>query len=350
MSGGVVHETGRGVGGVGGGREVEIIRLLKGAVGAAGGEDGVGYTSGQLLSSTLGISRAAVWKHMEALRKAGFSIEASPSKGYRLAGPLPYNAIEVASGLSTGFVGRNLHFFESVDSTNRKAFELGRRGAPEGTSVIADEQRAGHGRMGRSWVSPAGVNIYTSILLRPDIPPQRAGELTFVAAVAAAEAVSRFSPARPEVKWPNDILIGGRKVAGILLEMDSETDHVHFVVAGVGINVNMPARALPPEVRERATSLAGKGGAAVDRCELLRELYSKLEKWYKVYITEGFERVAEAWKGYFSSEGKPVRVEAFGRSIEGICLGIDPGGALLVRTAAGSVERVVSGDMAAVGR
>jgi len=319
-------------------REVEIIRLLKGA--------GAGYTSGQLLSGALGISRAAVWKHVETLRRAGFSIEASPSKGYRLGGPLPYNAIEVASALSTEFVGGRLLFFESIDSTNRRAFELGRAGEPEGTAVIADGQTDGKGRMGRRWASPPGVNVYTSVLLRPDIPPRRAGELTFVAAVAVAEAVGGFSPTRPVVKWPNDILIGGRKVAGILLEMDAEPDHVHFVVIGVGINVNVRARDLPAGVSPGATSLVDERGGEVSRCELVRELYSRLERWYKAYIKEGFEPVARAWRGYFHSEGSPVRVEVFGRSIEGICLGIDAGGALLVRTASGEVERVVSGDVA----
>lgn len=324
--------------GAGESREADIIRLLRQHPGE--------YTSGAAISRELGVSRAAVWKHIEALRGAGYTIEAAPAKGYRLAGPAPFGGVEISSTLDTDFVARELRFLDSTDSTNSRAFELGRSGAPEGAAVVADAQTGGRGRLGRSWVSPPGVNLYTSVVLRPPIAPQQAGELTFVAAVAAAEAIGEFTRTRPSVKWPNDILIDGRKAAGILLEMDSEADRVHFVVVGVGVNVNMDISDLPPEVRSKATTVREKAGGEVSRTRLAAVLYSKLEKWYKVYVKRGFAPVAEAWRGYFPSEGKPVRVEMFGRRVEGICMGIDASGALLVRTPGGEVERVVSGDMA----
>lgn len=321
--------------------EGEIIRLLRAT--------DEGYTSGQEISRKLGISRAAVWKHIESLRKLGYAIEAGPSKGYRLreAGPAerPYNGVEIASSLDTDLMGRRVVFLEETGSTNAVAVELARAGETEGTVIVADAQTSGRGRMGRTWSSPPGVNVYTSVILRPRVAPRSASELTFVAAVAAAEAVGAFSPVRPAVKWPNDILIEGRKVAGILLEMESETDRVRFVVVGLGINVNSTPDTLPPELRKTATSIREKTGSETPRLKLLAALYSALEKWYKIYINEGFSPVAEAWRTYFPSEGKSIRVDSFGRTVEGVCMGIDSDGSLLVRTGSGEVERVVSGDM-----
>lgn len=319
--------------------EVEIIRLLKAGKGS--------YISGQALSSALGVSRTAVWKHIGKAREMGYSIEASPSKGYRLkpASSSPFNGVEVSSALSTDFIGRNIRFYPSVDSTNKKAFELGRAGEPEGTAVIADAQTGGKGRLGRKWESPAGVNLYTSILLRPGIPPARAHNLTFVSAVAVAETVGRLSPVRPVVKWPNDILLDGKKTAGILLEMDSEPDRVHFIVAGIGVNINIKDADLPAQLREIATSLYEKRGELTDRAGFAAALYSDFEKWYKVYMEQGFSPVMEAWKGYFASTGRRVTVRSLDAVTEGVCTGVDADGALLVRTSSGAVERVVSGDV-----
>lgn len=324
--------------------EVEIIRLLKAGLQSPGGE---GYTSGQRLSDGLGVSRTAVWKHIKSLRKMGFPIEASPSKGYRLSsGAHPFNSVEVASTLSTSTIGKKIFFYPSLGSTNARAFELGRAGEPEGTAVIADTQTGGKGRLGRQWVSPPGVNLYTSLILRPPILPQDAHNLTFLLAVAVAEAVSGFCPKRPSVKWPNDVLIESRKAAGILLEMDSEADRVHFVVAGIGVNINMAAEMFPAEIRPLATSLSLARGAEADRAEFTRALYTAVEKWYKIYLGDGFSPVLNAWRGYFASEGKPVKVSSFNRVITGICLGVEDDGALLVRTPSGGIEKIISGDVA----
>jgi BirA family biotin operon repressor/biotin-[acetyl-CoA-carboxylase] ligase len=330
--------------GAGGVSEIEIIRLLKSATGR--------YASGQDISKALGISRAAVWKHMESLRRAGYAIEASPSKGYHLdasVASLPYNGIEISMGLATDIIGSRVAFYPSVVSTNAAAIELARAREPEGTVVVADAQTGGRGRMGRTWLSPPGVNVYTSIILRPDITPRAAHELTFVMAVAVAEATAGFSRTTPAVKWPNDVLIARRKVAGILMEMESEAERVKFIVAGVGVNINMPEDLFPAELRGSAVSLKAHAGGEVSRTDYLRALYSSVEKWYKLYVDKGFVPVAAEWKRYFTSEGKPVRVDMFGRVLEGVCMGIDSDGSLLVRTPGGVVERVVSGDMEAKG-
>jgi BirA family biotin operon repressor/biotin-[acetyl-CoA-carboxylase] ligase len=314
--------------------EVEIIRLLKKGAG--------GHISGQRISLELGISRTAVWKHIGVLRRTGYPIEGSPKKGYRLD-PCPslFNGVEVRSGLKMELVGKNLFFYPSLESTNSKAYDMAKEGAEEGTVIIADGQTGGRGRLGRKWFSPPGLNLYTSIILKPDIPPQEAQTLTLMAAVAVAEAVAAYSPLRPTVKWPNDILIDSRKVAGILTEINCETDRVNFIVLGIGVNLNMtPSN----ELRHTATSIMEKRGGEVPRAAFAQTLFSSVEKWYKVYLAEGSAPVLDAWRGYFNAEGKPVRVKGF-QNIEGICMGIDARGALLVRIASGRTERVLAGDV-----
>lgn len=314
--------------------EVDIVRLLKDGDGA--------HISGQTMSLELGMSRTAVWKHIGALRKAGYSIEGSPRKGYRLGrSPVPFNGVEVLSRLEGGLIGRDLFFYPTLESTNSKAYLMAAEGAEEGTVVVADCQSGGKGRLGRTWHSPPGLNLYASVILKPPIPPQEAQTLTLMAAVAVAEAVAAYSPVRPTVKWPNDILIDSKKAAGILTEMNSETDRVNFVILGVGVNLNMN---IPDELLKTATSIREKTGEEVPRAAFASALFSSIEKWYKVYLDRGFEQVREAWKGYFEKEGKPVRVRG-SQEVEGICLGIDSQGSLLVRLASGSTERVIAGEL-----
>ena len=322
--------------------EVRIIGLLKGAPGAV---------SGAFLSRELGMSRSAVWKHVEALRKAGYAIEAKPRAGYRLASKdFPFGAVELLSTVETDIIGSRALFFDSVDSTNTTALKLARDGAAEGTVVVADTQELGRGRIGREWVSPPGVNLHTSVILRPSILPPHAHMLTLLAAVAMAEVIEKVIKKRPTVKWPNDILVNERKVAGILLEMDSEIDRVHFVVVGIGVNINLDLEVLPLELQAGATSVSIETGCDYSRVEFATALYYTLEKWYKVvsdrgFGLDGFAPVVEAWRSYFAHEGKTLRVSSFDDSIEGICVGIDSDGALLLRRASGEIERIISGDV-----
>ena len=328
-----------------------------------------GYTSGEELSRLIGISRSGVWKQIGTLRDSGYAVEARPRRGYRLAGPCPFNSAEVLSTLNTGFIGRELHFYPTLASTNLRAMELARDGAPEGTAVIADSQTQGKGRLGRSWHSPEGVNLHTSVILRPPLPPQRVQSLTLMAAVAVAETIAEAMAetkkahpmearpgARPTVKWPNDILIltarGPRKAAGILTELAADMDTVKHVVIGIGVNLNMDPGLAPPEVRGVSTSIAEITGRTIDRAAFARRLYSGLEKWYKGFVENGPKETLKRYRDFFVSVGKEVRVAAGGVGsgpgagfVEGTCMGIDDDGALLVRTKNGSTERVVSGEL-----
>ena len=310
------------------------------------------FLSGQALSKTLGISRTAVWKHIHAIKDMGYDIEASPARGYRLnIENLPFNKIEISSNLKTSFIGRDIAFYKEIDSTNDTAREFAAKGAEEGTVIVADCQKKGKGRLSRRWESPVGVNIYTSIILRPNISPIFAPQLTLVSAVAAAETISCFlntdSGYKPEptVKWPNDIFINSKKVAGILTEMNSEMDRINFVVIGIGVNLNMTKKMFPEELRQIATSLKEETGRDISRIDFIQTLYLNMERWYKEYIKNGFEPVRKAWTDYFNMRGKMVKVQQLNSVVEGIAIGIDNDGALLLKGKDGKVERILSGDV-----
>lgn len=323
-------------------QEGEILRLLK--------KNPDSYLSGQGLSGILGISRTAVWKHIKNLKGLGYEIEASPARGYRLIQTFPpYNPLEITSGLKTSIIGKDLSFFHKIDSTNDRAYEMALEGAPEGSVVVADSQERGKGRLGRRWESPPGVNIYTSIILRPNIPPSLAPQMTLLGAVAVAETITRFLPRgiyqHLSVKWPNDILVDSKKVSGILAEMDSEMDRINFIVLGVGVNVNMTREMLIEELKPLATSLKEATGREVSRVDFIHTLYLNLERWYKRYLRDGFRPVKMAWQRFSGIEGGSVKVEGMGRVVEGIAIGIDEDGALLVRERTGKVVRVLAGDV-----
>ena len=330
--------------------EQEILRLLK--------KKSHSYLSGQALSKTFGISRTAIWKHINAIKEMGYAIEASPAKGYRLdPDKLPFNAFEISSNLKTSFIGKDISFYKDIGSTNEIAREFAIKGAQEGFAVTADSQTKGKGRLGRKWESPAGMNIYTSIILRPSISPVFAPQLTLVAAVAVAKAISEFlNPPTPpfdkmgewgflSVKWPNDILINSKKAAGILTEMNSETDRINFVIIGIGVNINMTKELFPEELRPIATSLKQETGKEISRIDFIQMLYLNMETWYKRYLKHGFEPIRKAWTGYFNMAGKVVKVRQMDKTIEGVAMGIDDNGALLLREKNGNITRIISGDV-----
>jgi len=303
------------------------------------------YVSGAELSRELGVSRAAVWKQIEALRALGYEIEAAKSRGYRLLeSPDRLGRDELAARLQTEIIGRELHHFEEIGSTNLQALQMGEQGAVEGTVLVAESQTGGKGRLGRAWISPAGVNLYTSVILRPQIPPWDAPQLTFLSAVAVARAIEDVCGMQARVKWPNDILIGARKVAGLLNELSAETDAVHFVVLGIGLNINMQPGQFPQSLRYPATSLAIEGGRPVNRAEVACALYQQLDDLYRLFLEKGFEPIRLAWEACFDLVGRQVRVESSGQSLRGVVQGIDADGALLV-AGGGKVERVLAGDV-----
>jgi BirA family biotin operon repressor/biotin-[acetyl-CoA-carboxylase] ligase len=308
-------------------------------------ESGSDFTSGEALSGKLGLSRTAVWKRVEALRTKGYRIEAISARGYRLLEvPDRLTSLELAPLLTTHDLGRTVHHHDSVGSTNEVAFRLAQDGAEHGEVVVAEQQTAGKGRRGRAWVSPPGLNLYFSAILRPELPPQRAPELTLVAAVALAEAL-REQGTEAAIKWPNDVHLDGRKVAGILTELSAEPERVHFVIVGVGVNLNSRAEHFPDELRETATSLALATGQRVLRARFAATLWGRMEEWLDRYLEEGFDPVRARWKALSSTLGQDVLVRTDRQELRGRAEDIDPSGALMVRTEGGSLERVLAGDV-----
>ncbi|MDO8445812.1 MAG: biotin--[acetyl-CoA-carboxylase] ligase [Deltaproteobacteria bacterium] len=319
----------------------KILKLLK--------ENRGVYTSGVEIGKNLDLSRTAVWKHMGNLRKAGYEIDAIPNLGYRLlSSPDLMTSAEIESGLKTKYIGKKIHAFSLTDSTNTKAFELALHGAPEGTVIVAEGQRKGKGRLGRKWESPKGVNVYASIVLRPKIAPSSASQITLLAAVATARAIEKATKILPDIKWPNDLLIRNRKVAGILMELDSEADMVNFIVLGIGIDINMDINSLPPDVAKVATSIKNETGRTIERVPLVQELFRQLEKWYEIFKADGFGPIITEWERLSIMAGKYIRVSFLKETKEGVALGLDTDGALLLRLPTGRIERVVAGDVTMV--
>lgn len=316
-------------------RMVELFRAEKGKV-----------FSGEELGSALGVSRTAVWKHVNKLRARGYLIESVPSRGYRfLAAPDTLTPTELSTGLRTVRIGRRIVAVDETDSTNQLAFRLAEEGAEDGLVVIADRQTGGKGRLGRRWESPGGVNLYCSVILRPAMPPVRAPQLTFLSAVAVARAVESVTRLCPQIKWPNDILVDGLKVAGLLNEMSSETDTIHFVVLGIGVNLNMEREQFPETLRHPASSLMLKSGARVSRVEFTRALLTSLDDLYQDYLQQGFAPIRAEWLSRSMVLGRRVRVASGDEVTVGTVAGIDDDGALLLQRDGGVSERVVAGDV-----
>lgn len=257
---------------------------------------------------------------------------------------MPFDAKALQSRLTGRRIGGRLHCAETVDSTNRVAMELAQSGAPEGTVVIADRQTAGRGRLQRSWQSPPGCNLYLSIILRPAIPPHDAAQITLLAGVAVAETVASVCPEGVVIKWPNDLLIRGRKVCGILTESRTATGGIDSVIVGIGLNVNIARADFDPAHRETATSLREETGREHSREELLFLLCGRLESWYETFLKDGFAPVREEWLARSQMAGKRLRI-LFGDELrEGVFAGIDRDGALLMADERGAVRRIVAGD------
>lgn len=307
-------------------------------------EAGDEFVSGEAISDKLGFTRTAVWKHVEGLRAQGYRIDASPARGYRLAAvPDRLGPLEVRPLLATSDLGQTLHYFQEIDSTNDRAKELAEEGAVHGEVVIAEAQRAGRGRRGRTWSSPSGRNLYLSVVLRPELAPTRAPELTLVGALAVCDAL-RSAGVDAGIKWPNDVLVGGKKIAGILTELSAEPDHVHWVVLGVGVNLNARRDDFPAELRDEATSVLIERGQPAPRALFTAALLLTLEQWLAVHIEQGFDAIRDAWRTRSVTLGRTVQVRMGDRDVEGVAEELDASGALLVRTAAG-VERVMTGDV-----
>lgn len=307
-------------------------------------EAGDEFVSGEAISDKLGLTRAAVWKQVEALRAQGYRIDAFPARGYRLSAvPDRLTPLELRPLLNTHDLGQAIHWHEEIGSTSDRAKELAEEGAEHGEVVVAEAQTAGRGRRGRSWASPARKNVYFSVVLRPDLPPARAPEITLVASVAVCEAL-RQAGVEAGIKWPNDLLASGKKIAGILTELAAEPDRVHWVVLGVGVNVNARPEDFPEALREEATSILVERGQPAPRALFAAACLTAIEEWLDRWEAEGFGAIRAAWRERSVTLGREVVVQVEGREIAGTAEDIDETGALLVRVP-GGVERISSGDV-----
>lgn len=305
-----------------------------------------GYVSGEDLSARCGVTRAAVWKQIQKLRGMGYAIEGVPSTGYRLvAAPDSLDADEVLPGRTPERIGTRVLLLGETTSTNDDAWRLAREGAPEGSIVIAECQTGGKGRKGRLWISPKGVNLYTSIVLRPPLPPSQVSLLTLLAGVVVAEVIREDHGIEAGIKWPNDVLIGGKKVAGILSEMSAEADRVHFLVLGIGVNLNMTEEMFPPDLLQPATSLFLVTGTKVDRASFARSLYGRLDSWYSTFLARGGEPVREAWLALCVHRDRWLEVLTMSGRQAGRFAGLDDDGCLLLDTGGSVQTRIAAGDV-----
>ncbi len=304
------------------------------------------FISGEEISRQLKVTRTAVWKRINHLRKMGYEIEGETHSGYRLIrSPDLLIPSEVKPDLKTQWMGKTIHHFLEIDSTNSKAYQLAMEGAEEGEVVVAESQSQGRGRLGREWFSPPYLNLYLSIILRPKIPPHQASLMTLMAAVATAEAIYSFSGLKPSIKWPNDLLLGEKKVAGLLNEIHSEADRIHFIILGIGVNLNMEVRMFPKEIRAKATSLKIERGEEVSRKEFLQILLQTLESWYSIFFKKGASAILDAWRGWANLQGRLVKITSFGDTLVGKAIDIDSDGALILETKNGERKRILAGDV-----
>ena len=315
-----------------------IVEILKNA--------GDNFTSGESIAGGLGISRTAVWKHIQKLRESGYEILSRARRGYKLKdAPDLLLPGEIQIGLQTQIIGKEMHYEPSVDSTNRIAKALAYHGAAEGTIVVAEEQTGGKGRLERNFFSPRGKGIWFSIILRPKFLPHDAPKFTLMAAVAVVEAMNRFK-LKAGIKWPNDIMFDNRKLVGILTEMSGEFAKISYLIIGIGINVNISRDEFPAELQPIAASISEMNGGEISRVEFLRAVLEEFDKLYRLVNAAGFDKIIELWKKYNVTLGKNIRVISLddGKNFAGKAVDLNADGALVVETENG-LRTVYAGDV-----
>lgn len=321
-------------------RKTEVLQLLR---------DSTEYVSGQQICEAVGISRTAVWKVINQLKEEGYEIEAVPNKGYcLLATPDILSLSELQSRIRTQMAGKHLLYFDVIDSTNIEAKRQAELGAEEGLLVVADKQEAGRGRRGRSWESPAGANIFMTLLLRPSMAVNRVPMITLVMALSVAQAIRSMSGLKAEIKWPNDIVINRKKVTGILTELTMETDYIQYLVCGVGINVNQTK--FQESIQETATSICLEAGRKMNRAALIEEIMVRFEENYNSFNkTQDFSLLRDVYNQLLVNQDAGVRVLDPAGEYDGISRGINAMGELIVERADGSVEYVYAGEVSVRG-
>lgn len=320
--------------------KAEIIKMLK---------ERKGYVSGQELCESFHVSRTAIWKVIKQLETEGYEIEAVRNKGYRLVEMTDrLTEAEIKSCMDGGLMGSRIVYYEQTDSTNTRAKALAEAGTASGTLVVAEQQDAGKGRRGRGWVSPPGTGIWMTMVLRPDILPSQASMLTLAAALGVSEGIYRVTGIMPEIKWPNDLVLSGKKICGILTEMTTELDSVQYVVVGMGTNVNMES--FPKEIGGTASSLYLESGKKWKRGPLIGAMAKALGEYYERFMeTKDLSLLKEEYEKRLVNLNRQVTVLDPQGSYQGICRGIDDNGELLVEREDHRVCRVLSGEVSVRG-
>lgn len=305
------------------------------------------FISGQAICDKLGCSRTAVWKQVKELEKEGYTIESVQKRGYRLVErPNRLSAAEIKAGLETRSFGRTIVYEESLASTQKEAHHLAEDGAEEGTLVVADEQVAGRGRLGRRWHSPKGTGIWMSLILRPELPLNQIPQLTLAAAVAIVKAIKKVTQVECQIKWPNDILHNGKKLVGILTELQAEENRAKAVIIGMGMNVNLASEDIPDELKSIATSIQLLTGKPCSRAELIQAIMKELEDLYDLYLSDGFSVIKAMWEAYAMNIGKTIFArKVSGEVIKGLAKGITDDGVLVIEDEQGQVHHIYSADI-----
>lgn len=308
------------------------------------------FVSGQKISEELGVSRTSIWKYINQIRNEGYEIESVSRKGYRLVScPDVLTYEEVKKYLETDLIGREIVHFESIDSTNYKAKELASADEKQGTVVISEEQISGRGRLGRKWISPKNKGIWMSIILKPDIKPQDASKVTQIGAAAVWCALNDIG-VKSYIKWPNDIVINGKKVCGILTEMSGELNRINYVVIGIGINVNSDIDDIPNEIMDIATSVKIQSGQYISRKQLTAYVINYFERFYNQFINQGnIENCIEICRKASIILGKEVRIISNKKEVKVKAIDITEEGELLVEMKDGKTKKIISGEVSVRG-
>lgn len=301
------------------------------------------FISGEMISNKLNMTRAGIWKHMKGLKEDGYIIESVPRKGYKLiSSPDILTYEEIEEDLKTSFIGRNLYYYQVIDSTNKSAKDMAHE--EEGTVLVAEEQSQGKGRLGRNWLSPKGKGIYMSLILKPNIEPIKVSRITLIGAAAVNKALSNLG-VKSEIKWPNDILINGKKICGILTEMSGELNRVDYVIMGIGINVNLDEKHIIEELQDKATSIKIQEGKTINRKELMANILNELEDLYLEFIDrDNIEKSIDICRKNSAMIGKEVRVIRGKEVRKGRAIDINNQGELIVEFPTGK-EKVYSGEV-----
>ncbi|MGI5999357.1 MAG: biotin--[acetyl-CoA-carboxylase] ligase [Lutispora sp.] len=309
------------------------------------------YLSGQELSAKFGISRTAIWKHINKLKEEGYVIESATNKGYVLIeSPDILNPVEIKELLKTKFIGRDIIYLDSVDSTNSYGKRMAEGDFWDGTVIIAEEQTSGRGRLGRDWVSPKGKGIWMTIMLKPDIKPNLASQVTLIAAVAVLKAIKSIYNMDIMIKWPNDLVVNGKKVCGILTELGAEIERINYLCVGIGINANSEESDFINKALDTATSIKIATSIKVERKELIARILTVFENYYSLFLEKGsIGFMIEEYKKYLINIGKEVRLITKNEEIQAKAEDITSEGHLLVRLKDGTLKEISSGEVSVRG-